>query len=83
MADRLIIATGSVPSLLPVPGAHLAMTSDTLLALDTLPTSIAVIGGGVIGMEFASILAAFGVEVTVLEFCKEILPPFDRDVCAA
>lgn len=80
MADRLIISTGSVPSLLPIPGAHLAMTSDTLLALDTLPPSIAVIGGGVIGMEFASILAAFGVEVTVLEFCKEILPPFDRDV---
>lgn len=51
------------------------MTSDDLLALDTLPGSIAIIGGGVIGMEFASILNAFGVEVTVLEFCKEILPP--------
>lgn len=80
VADELIIATGSVPSVLPIPGAGLAMTSDDILALDTLPQSIAIIGGGVIGMEFASILNAFGVEVTVLEFCKEILPPFDRDV---
>ncbi len=80
MADRLVIATGSVPSQLPISGAELAMTSDTLLSLDTLPASIAIIGGGVIGMEFASILSAFGVEVTVLEFCKEILPPFDRDI---
>lgn len=80
MADRLIIATGSVPSQLPIPGAELAMTSDTLLSLDALPASIAIIGGGVIGMEFACILSAFGVEVTVLEFCKEILPPFDRDI---
>ena len=80
VADRLIIATGSVPAALPIPGAELAMTSDDLLALDTLPGSIAIIGGGVIGVEFASILNAFGVEVTVLEFCKEILPPFDRDV---
>lgn len=80
MADRLIIATGSVPAILPIPGAQLALTTDTLLALDRLPGSVAIIGGGVIGMEFASILNAFGVEVTVLEFCKEILPPFDRDV---
>lgn len=80
MADRLIIATGSVPSLLPIPGAELAMTSDELLSLDSLPSSIAIIGGGVIGMEFASILNAFGVDVTVLEFCKEILPTFDADV---
>lgn len=80
MADRLIIATGSVPSQLPIPGAELAMTSDTLLSLDALPASIAIIGGGIIGMEFACILSAFGVEVTVLEFCKEILPTFDRDI---
>lgn len=79
-ADQILIATGSEPARLPIPGAELAITSDDLLRLDRLPASIAIIGGGVIGMEFASILQAFGVEVTVIEYCKEILPPFDREV---
>ena len=39
-----------------------------------------IIGGGVIGMEFASIFSALGVEVTVVEYCKEILPPFDAEI---
>ena len=79
-ADQIVIATGSRPAMLPIPGAELAMTSDDLLKLDTLPGSIVIIGGGVIGMEFASILAAFGTQVTVIEYCKEILPPFDSEV---
>lgn len=79
-ADQILIATGSEPARLPIPGAELAITSDDLLRLTQLPASIAIIGGGVIGMEFASILQAFGVEVTVIEYCKEILPPFDREV---
>ncbi len=79
-APKVIIATGSRPASLPIPGAELAMTSDHLLALDTLPESIVIIGGGVIGMEFASILATYGVQVTVVEYCKEILPPFDADI---
>lgn len=79
-AEQILIATGSVPAILPVPGADLAITSDDLLKLTSLPKSIAIIGGGVIGMEFASILQAFGVEVTVIEYCKEILPPFDKEV---
>ncbi len=79
-APRIIIATGSKPAALPIPGADLAMTSDDLLKLDTLPAGICIIGGGVIGMEFASILNSFGVAVTVVEYCKEILPPFDTDI---
>lgn len=79
-ADKVIIATGSKAARLPVPGAELAMTSDEILTMETLPVSLCVIGGGVIGLEFASIMSAFGVEVTVIEYCKEILPPFDREV---
>lgn len=79
-APRIIIATGSRPALLPVPGAELAMTSDDFLSLESLPASVAIIGAGVIGLEFASILNAFGVDVTVIEYCKEVLPPFDAEV---
>ncbi len=79
-ADRIVIATGSKPARLPVKGAELAATSDELLALNELPQRAVIIGGGVIGIEFAAILNAFGCDVTVIEFCKEILPPMDRDV---
>jgi dihydrolipoamide dehydrogenase len=79
-APQIIIATGSAPAMLPIEGAELAITSDELLKMTELPKSIVIIGGGVIGMEFASILNAFGVEVTVIEFLKEILPPFDKDI---
>lgn len=79
-APKIVIATGSTPASLPIPGASLAIDSDTLLSATELPGSIAIIGGGVIGMEFACILAAFGVDVTVIEYFKEILPNFDRDV---
>lgn len=79
-AARIIVATGSAPSRLPVAGAEYALTSDEFLSLDTLPESVIIIGGGVIGLEFASIMDAFGVAVTVIEFCKEILPPFDSEV---
>ena len=79
-APKIIVATGASPALLPIPGAELCDTSDTLLDETRLPYSMAIIGGGVIGMEFASIFAAFGCEVTVIEYCKEILPGFDRDI---
>ena len=79
-AKNIIIATGSAPRGLPIPGAELAMTSDDILAMQTLPKSLCIVGGGVIGMEFAAVFASFGVEVTVIEYCKEILPPFDKDV---
>ena len=79
-AQNIVIATGSAPKALPIEGAEFAMTSDDILAMTTLPKSLCVIGGGVIGMEFAGIFSSFGVEVSVVEFCKEILPPFDKDV---
>ncbi len=80
-APNVIIATGSVPKILPIDGAHLpgVLTSDELLSIDHVPARLAIIGGGVIGLEFASIFRKFGSEVTVIEFCKEVLPNFDRD----
>lgn len=80
MAKNIVIATGSEPRPLRIAGAELAIDSDRLLSLESLPESICVIGGGVIGMEFAAILNAYGVAVTVIEYCKEILPPFDKDI---
>lgn len=79
-AGRIIIATGSRPAVSDIPGASLAVTSDGFLSLTDVPRRVAIIGGGVIGLEFASILAAFGREVTVLEFCKEVLPQFDGEI---
>lgn len=76
----IIIATGSCPASLPIDGADLAVNSDYLLTMTSLPSSAVIIGGGVIGMEFAGILNSFGTEVTVVEYCPEILPPFDRDI---
>lgn len=78
--ERVLIATGSETAMLDIPGAELAITSNEALNLDRLPASIAIIGGGVIGMEFASIFNELGVKVTVLEYAREILPQFDRDV---
>ena len=81
-ADYIIIATGSVSASLPVPGADLPgiLTSREILDLQEVPKSLCVIGGGVIGLEFASIFRSFGSEVTVLEYCKDILPRFDTDL---
>lgn len=79
-ADRIVIATGSVPSCPPIPGAYAAITSDGLLRIDRVPKSMIIIGGGVIGLEFASIFSELGSQVTVIEYCKEILPQFDKDM---
>lgn len=79
-APKIIIATGSEPSRLPIEGAELTMTSDDLLHLTRLPESLCIIGGGVIGMEIACIMHSFGVPVTVIEYCPEILPNFDREI---
>ena len=81
-ADYIIIATGSVSASLPIPGADLPgiLTSKEILDIQEIPKSLCVIGGGVIGLEFASIFRSFGCEVTVLEYCKDILPRFDTDL---
>ena len=80
-APNIIIATGSVTNFLPIPGARSknVLTSTELLNLRTIPAKLCIIGGGVIGMEFASIFNEFGSKVTVLEYCKEILPNLDSD----
>lgn len=81
-ADRIIIATGSESASLPIPGVELpgVLDSTAILELGEIPSSLTVIGGGVIGLEFASIFAALGTEVTVLEYCKNLLPHFDVDL---
>ena len=81
-ADHIIISTGSVSSSLHIPGADLPgiLTSREILDIEKVPSSLCVIGGGVIGLEFASIFRSFGCEVTVLEYCKDILPRFDTDL---
>jgi dihydrolipoamide dehydrogenase len=77
---KIIIATGSVPARLPIPGLDLpgVLTSRELLALEELPQSLAIVGGGVIGVEFASIFNALGTKVTVVEMLPHLLPPVDR-----
>ena len=81
-ADHIIIATGSTSATLPILGADLPgiLTSKEILDMDEVPQRLCVIGGGVIGLEFASIFPSFGSEVTVLEYCKDILPRFDTDL---
>lgn len=79
-APRVIIATGSRPAVLPVPGAELAIDSTAALEMTSLPASMVIVGAGVIGMEMASVFSTYGVNVTVIEYCKEILPPFDAEV---
>lgn len=80
--DCIIIATGSVSASLPVAGADLpeVLTSREMLELEEVPGRLCVIGGGVIGLEMASIFRSFGSEVTVLEYFKDILPRYDQDL---
>ena len=80
--DYIIIATGSLSASLPIPGAVLpgVLTSKEILDLEEIPQRLCVIGGGVIGLEFASIFRSFGSEVIVIEYCKDILPRFDIDL---
>ena len=72
--DKLILATGSEPAKPPVPGMDTAYTSDDVLAAVQLPSSAIIIGGGVIGLEFATLFSALGKKVTVIEMMPEILP---------
>jgi dihydrolipoamide dehydrogenase len=82
-ADKIIIATGSETKWLPIKGVDTdprVVDSTGLLQLDTLPKRLAIIGAGVIGMEFASVFNRFGSEVTVIEYLKECLPALDSDI---
>ena len=79
--QKLIVATGSSVFAPPIEGIENAYTSDDILSTTPLEfENIIIIGGGVIGVEFATVYAKLGKSVTIVELEKTILPPFDRDV---
>lgn len=82
-SKHIIIATGSKTSTLPIQGVNLenVITSKEALNLDTLPDQLVIVGGGVIGMEFAFIYANLGVNVSVIEYMDNILSACDQDIC--
>jgi len=79
--DYLIIATGSSALVPPIPGSKLphVLTSTEILALTEAPASLVIVGGGVIGVEFASFFSMIGTKVTVIEMMDEILPMADSE----
>jgi dihydrolipoamide dehydrogenase len=79
-AKDIVIATGSAISRIPLKGAELTIDSDQILELKDVPKRLAIIGGGVVGMEFAAMFAALGSKVTVLEMLPQILPMVDADL---
>ena len=81
-ADNILIATGSSPARPPIPGLELPNVVDStgVLNLEALPKSITIVGGGVIGCEFACFFGSVGVPVTVIEMLPEICPTVDPDV---
>ena len=83
-ADKIIIASGSKPARLPVPGNDLpgVVTSDEMLDVREVPPRLAIIGGGVIGVEMARIFSAFGSDVSLIEIEERILPFADEEISA-
>ena len=79
---NIILATGSKVSRINIPGieSQLVMTSDDILDLRELPKSLAVMGGGVVGIELGLVYASYGVEVTVVEMADRIIPAMDKEV---
>lgn len=77
--DKLILATGSKPIVPPIPGLEEGrfQTSDTIFGITELPESLVIVGGGIIGVEFACIFAALGVPVTIVEMGSRIVPSED------
>ena len=80
--DNVIISSGSVPFIPPIKGKELEGVIDSTgaLSLDSIPKSMVIIGGGVIGIEFANIFNSLGCKVTVIEMLPFILPPVDREI---
>jgi len=81
-ARHILIATGGRPTKPPIPGAELGITSEALFALPELPKRMLVVGGGYIGLEFASIFEGLGVNVTLVHRGEHVLTSFDHDVRA-
>ncbi|MGH7903426.1 MAG: dihydrolipoyl dehydrogenase [Candidatus Dormibacteraceae bacterium] len=82
-AADVILATGSEPAPIPLQGVELTLDSDRILELDEVPRRLVVVGGGVVGMEFAALYSALGSEVTVLEMLPQILPMVESDIAQA
>jgi len=81
-AKDIVIATGSAVARIPLPGGELTIDSDQILELKEVPRRLAVIGGGVVGMELAAMFAALGSKVTVLEMLPQVLSMVDADLVA-
>ncbi len=83
-AERLLICSGSETALPPIKGIELGhfWTSREALQATEVPENIAIVGGGVIGMEFAGLFSAFGSKVTIVEMASEILPGIDAEIAA-
>lgn len=79
-ADAIVIATGARTTLPDIPGVELADTSGSALAYRTVPSSLAIIGGGYIAMEFAAAYALLGTEVTMIVRGSRLLPTFDSEL---
>ena len=79
-ADRFMIATGGTPYVPDFPGREHAIVSDDAFLLESLPKSIAIVGGGYIAQEFAGIFHGLGVDVTVVARCARLLRGFDADL---
>lgn len=81
--ENIVIATGSKPRALPIPGADLMITSDEVLSDPEQPKEVVFVGGGVIAMEFSHVYARAGTKVTILEAAPQLLPRIDADAVAA
>jgi len=83
-ADKIILAGGSKVSKINIPGieSNKVLTSDDILDLQQIPKSLAVIGGGVVGIELGQVFLSFGSEVTVVEMMDRIVPGVDRESSA-
>ncbi|HOQ79737.1 MAG TPA: FAD-dependent oxidoreductase, partial [Candidatus Cloacimonadota bacterium] len=80
--DYIVLATGSIPKelpFMPFDGKHI-LSSNDILNIEQMPESLAIIGGGVIGCEFASIFAQFGTKVEIIEFLPELIATEDTEI---
>ena len=83
--DKILIASGSKPGRIPIEGIDGpdVMDSNQVLAMKALPKSVVVIGGGVIGVEFAQFLIGMGTEVTIIEMLPNLVPGVDKEIATA
>lgn len=79
-ADTALVTTGLRPAQPPIEGIEHGQTSDEFFKDRSLPDSVVIVGGGYIGVEFASLLASFGTDVTVLEMRDQLIPQYGREV---